>query len=191
MTRFRLTRKCFIPSEYDDYKEYPKIPAIVYFMPGRNGMPAAKGFGGKRSKPDFYIRFRSTERREEYVNNWLDGLRSRNETKATRQAKRSQGHSLKVGDILDSSWGYDQTNIDFYEVIDTPSKCFVTIREIGQHIEHAGQGSDRVTPNRGHYIGGAMRKRASADNYITLTSYSCASPWSGQPRHQTASGWGH
>ncbi len=38
-------------------------------------------------------------------------------------------HALKVGDILRCSWGYDQTNIDFYEVVKTSANT-VQILEI-------------------------------------------------------------
>jgi hypothetical protein len=39
--------------------------------------------------------------------------------KVTDRMKRQMPHSLKVGDILYSSWGYDQTNISFYVVTRT------------------------------------------------------------------------
>jgi hypothetical protein len=36
---------------------------------------------------------------------------------------------MKVGDILQSSWGYEQTNVDFYEVVKA-TKAMVTVRRI-------------------------------------------------------------
>jgi len=38
-------------------------------------------------------------------------------------------HNLKPGDIFYNSWGYDQTNIDFYQVVSTTDKT-VTLRQI-------------------------------------------------------------
>jgi hypothetical protein len=38
---------------------------------------------------------------------------------------------IEIGDIFYSSWGYDQTNIDFYKVIKKTAKM-IEIREIGQ-----------------------------------------------------------
>ena len=38
-------------------------------------------------------------------------------------------HSLKPGDIFYNSWGYDQTNIDFYQVVSTSNKT-ITLRRI-------------------------------------------------------------
>lgn len=42
---------------------------------------------------------------------------------------------LKVGDIFYSSWGYDQTNIDFYKVLEiTKSGKSARIQMVGQKI---------------------------------------------------------
>ena len=38
-------------------------------------------------------------------------------------------HDIKVGAIFYNSWGYDQTNIDFYQVVSVTAKT-VTIREV-------------------------------------------------------------
>lgn len=38
------------------------------------------------------------------------------------------GHGFKVGDLLYSAWGYDQTNVDFYEVVRV-SKASVWLRK--------------------------------------------------------------
>jgi hypothetical protein len=38
-------------------------------------------------------------------------------------------HNIKPGDIFYNSWGYDQTNIDFYQVIKTTAKT-ITLRKI-------------------------------------------------------------
>lgn len=42
----------------------------------------------------------------------------------------------KVGDILDSSWGYDQTNIDFYQVVKTTEHS-VWLRSIGAEFDES------------------------------------------------------
>jgi len=40
-------------------------------------------------------------------------------------------HTLKKGDIVYNSWGYDQTNVDFFQIIKC-TKCFVILRPIGK-----------------------------------------------------------
>lgn len=38
-------------------------------------------------------------------------------------------HNIKPGDIFYNSWGYEQTNIDFYQVVSTTAKT-ITLRKI-------------------------------------------------------------
>jgi hypothetical protein len=38
-------------------------------------------------------------------------------------------HNIKAGDIFYNSWGYEQTNIDFYQVVSTTAKT-ITLRKI-------------------------------------------------------------
>lgn len=38
-------------------------------------------------------------------------------------------HSLRVGDILEASWGYEQTNINFYQVVALKGRTMVSVRE--------------------------------------------------------------
>ena len=67
----------------------------------------------------------------------------------------------KVGTILVNSWGYDQTNVDFYEVTERPSPHFVIIREIGSKgvPGTASFMAESVVPVPGDYIGTPARKR--------------------------------
>ena len=37
-------------------------------------------------------------------------------------------HSFQIGDILVSSWGYDQTNISFYQVVALNGASMVTVK---------------------------------------------------------------
>lgn len=56
---------------------------------------------------------------------------------------------IKVGDIFYHSWGYDQTNIDFYEVVKR-MKSSVVIRMIQQEqVSQEGFMSAYVMPKKG------------------------------------------
>lgn len=66
-----------------------------------------------------------------------------------RSLTLANGEVVRVGDIFYSSWGYDQTNVDFYEVAEVTSKCF-RVREIGcKSIVKEGYSdmSDHVIPD--------------------------------------------
>lgn len=100
-------------------------------------------------------------------------------------------HSLKVGDILVSSWGYDQTNIDYYLVTKLLGSAMVEIREIGKKYVDSETTQDKVMPDVGHITGAPMRKKVGPQGAVRLTSYSSAYPWDGKPDWQTNSAFGH
>jgi hypothetical protein len=104
--------------------------------------------------------------------------------------------TVKVGDIFRSSWGYDQTNVNFYEVVKvTPTG--VRVRPIRQRIvRDDGYGSDYVEPLPGDFSGEPFFKRLrwGGPDYgwsLRIASYASAWIWNGKPARQTSSGWGH
>lgn len=199
---FRMTREFYTPRHYAA-KVTPKgVEAEIYLINAGDGNYQAMAFGGKRSKPDFHIRFRDQARRSEHVSNYIDNLKSRKEEKAERQAaKNAFEHTLKEGDILYSSWGYDQTNIDFYQVTKVVGKKSVKIRKIYSGIDHHdGCQSNYVVPmkdsfyeNRGEYDrdGNEMLKRVQEGNIVSISSYANAYPWDGSPKRETDAYSGH
>ncbi|MCH7081146.1 hypothetical protein CI715_01990 [Shigella sonnei] len=44
--------------------------------------------------------------------------------------------TVSVGDIFVSSWGYEQTNVTFYQVLSVHGKKTVTVREIRANSEY-------------------------------------------------------
>lgn len=92
-------------------------------------------FSGTSAKPDMFYIYRSTEARDKAVTEWLGRIRSAKirklESKVAKKAASESPNPAKVGDILCASWGYDQTNIDWYEVVEVVGKSTVKIREIG------------------------------------------------------------
>lgn len=46
---------------------------------------------------------------------------------------------VSVGDIFVSVWGYEQTNVSFYQVIETKGKKTVVVRRIKSEIEYASR----------------------------------------------------
>jgi len=96
-----------------------------------NGRISAKGFGGNRQKPDWYYSFRDEARLEAYVETYSQQLRSNAAYKVQRAAdvKARRVNHFQVGDLLAYSWGYEQTNVDFCQVVEV-GKSTVKLREI-------------------------------------------------------------
>lgn len=77
---------------------------------------------------------------------------SRNaKTEAKRQARAQFVNPYKVGDFLYSSWGYDQTNREFYQVIEIGERS-LKVREVAQNHESTGYDSWNASPRRNEFL---------------------------------------
>lgn len=81
--------------------------------------------------------------------------------RAEKAAARAKPHALQVGDVLVCSWGYDQTNIDYYEVTALVGSQMVEYRRIGCQSTQTGHMQGDSVPAPGQYIGEAKRARVS------------------------------
>ena len=106
-------------------------------------------------------------------------------------------HALTAGSILVSSWGYEQTNVDFYMVTRT-TKTSVYIRKIRSVVTVSGGPSDSAVPcpDRTIYNDSAEPKRKKVQTYsdrpyVSLCTYASAYLWDGTPQRQTGWGFGH
>ena len=57
-------------------------------------------------------------------------------------------YGVKVGDIFSASWGYEQTNVDFFQVVALVGKTSVRVREVSlemiEEIPTCGMAADRT-----------------------------------------------
>jgi len=93
--------------------------------------------------------------------------------------------TVKVGDIYVSSWGYDQTNIDFYKVLNVKNKTAV-LGEIGQKRNYTGNMNGTCVPDPNVVGEKTLTKRIQSmkgSPYFKLTNYSSAYPWKGGVAH--------
>ena len=120
----------------------------------------------------------------------------------------------KVGDILYSSWGYDQTNIEFFKVVKV-SEFSVWIQQVrAKVVEVTGWAHENVVPadssdyqvrnwdNEEDEFGNintfitktypiSRHKiqyptwQTEKEYYVRLNSFSSASPWDGKPKGQS------
>ena len=154
--------------------------ADIYFYQTLGGKLAAIGYHGKSGRPDFHYIFRSPESRAKHVADYLAGRKASAKMKAEAKAARSGPHTLTPGAILRMSWGYDQTNVDFYEVTDVRGPHTVVLRELAQDQTETGFMQGRCSPRPGVYIGEPMVKRANPQNTVRIKSYASAYPWDGR-----------
>jgi hypothetical protein len=172
-----LSREFYIPTR--SMKVADKASdAVAYVYTNGQGRPCAAVFIGKQAKPLWRYSFRTPENREKSVRQAFDDRRAAVARKARNRAEwNAKGSGLVKGDILVSTWGYEQTNVDFYEVTEAkPGARMVTIRRVRAHaVETLSMQYDAV-PQSGDYIGEPMRK-AARDGRVSISSYASASKW--------------
>ena len=158
-----------------------------------DGNPCAIAFHGKAQKPDWHYQFVNIEQRDRRIKDLVDGRRAHAERKAKRAAEQKKPHGLNVGDILVSSWGYDQTNVDWYEVVGVKGAS-INIQPVSSTVTESGEGYDHVAPLPGETYGRVRTKRPTrfGDTVaVKISSFAYAYIWDGQPKHETAYGHGH
>lgn len=139
-------------------------------------------FGPRGYKPQINHNFKTFEARAEYVAKIHKRIDSSIEDQKQRdQRAKSENDQLQPGAILYSSWGYEQTNIDFYQIV-ARSGSTVTLQEIGQDKNHDNRGdSGNCVANPEIKKGEHFKKRLSQHGGIKMNSYKYASLWDGRP----------
>lgn len=124
-------------------------------------------------------------------------------------------YTPQVGDIFVETWGYDQTNITYWEIVKVAAKT-VSVLKIEQRFTGETRGTDDiVVPAPGEYSKTKQDWHIGADGYAVVTrevpapsrktikvgyqgrpyfkatSYSSAYLWSGNPNRQTNPAFGH
>ena len=164
------------PLEGGEAREFPHVKAIAYILTLAGGRTLVKAYSGKRNRPDFFFGFIDRGAADAYLEKWVAGLEAADKSREERRrAKREFVHSLKVGDVLVSEWGYDQTNVDFYEVVAVAGKA-VEIRPIGKEYEENGFMSGKCVPVPGKFTGEKSRHIVSQGNHVKVSQCSHARP---------------
>ena len=94
-------------------------------------------YAGKSAKSWWYYQFRSLNEMIENIYKSVDN-HIKNETEKLERKEREKiamaefkaSDYYQIGDVIYSSWGYEQTNVDFYQVIEVLNKK-IRVREIG------------------------------------------------------------
>jgi len=155
----------------------------------------AIAFQGKQSKPLWHYSFRNESDRNSRIKQTIESRQKTLEMKKQRQEeKKNFQHGLEKGSILYSSWGYDQTNVNFYEVTDVKGKQ-VILRPIKQRVVKEDAYYEQVVPAPGQFNGPAIRRTPSpgyrGGASVKINSSQRASLWDGKPKQQSGPYGGH
>jgi hypothetical protein len=138
--------------------------------------------GAAMSFANFY--YTKPELREKAIEKYTGMAEDRVSRKIKNtNARKNFKHSLKVGDILHSSWGWEQTNCDFYQVIEV-IKSFVVIQRIGSKSvrgSEAYMSDSRLAVKDSFLDEKPIRKKVLLNNCVKINHSSTAYPWDGTP----------
>ena len=117
----------------------------------------------KATKPFVNVYFKNAEQREQYAEEVVGRVNVNLEAKAaSRQARKhpANAQAVEVGTIFVHSWGYDQTNVDYYEVV-RKTGSYVEVKPIAAREVEGSQGfmSATVRPLPGHFLVNSYRMR--------------------------------
>lgn len=168
----------WIPESYTEFKRNGNT--VVYVYDGETNpdgswrlKPCAMGFKGNGGNNTFHHSFTSIAARNLFICNWWQ----RNTVEKVRRI--SQPTTLKVGDIVYNSWGYDQTNIDFY-IVEKATAKQVVIREIGSSQVPGSEGfmCANVVPDATHRGSKVLRAKSEGDR--VRFEFGSGNKWMGQ-----------
>lgn len=123
---------------------------------------------------------------------WYRKLAYTGKTRETKQTKNNY-LGVKIGDIFHYSWGYEQTNANYFQVVALKGTKQVVIREISYEIaETTGLDSYKVRPCKDVFLKnsqfiddnekGAVKQVKGLKNgtiYINIESFGWCSLWDG------------
>ena len=175
--RFAPKREYFIPKHYVLLFKAEDLGIEVWGDDDRSAI----AFHGKAQRPDWHIGFHSAERRQQRITEYVAAIQAHADKKAAdRKARSEWQHGIKVGDIFRTSWGYDQTNIEFFEVTKVMGKS-VEIREIAQDREETAWCQGNCVPLAGRYTGKPRvkipQRGYKGEPTISIYSFASATPF--------------
>lgn len=190
-----MWRRSFLPAEIADMDpnvDCEGTDAMVWtWSTPDKGKFLGIAFVAKQTKPIWHHIFHSDASRQKMIVDLLSDRRARAARKADESAKRkSFVPNIALGTVFSTSWGYDQTNVEFFEVVGHYGKKGVQVRPVSSRVVSADGGCNYVMPNIGSYCGEATKHIVSTFNSLTIDGHH-AHLWGGNPQYETAFGWGH
>jgi hypothetical protein len=157
-------------------REFHAAAVVAYCYESQRG-PALLAYKGRQSKPARSMAFVSAEARDRSLASFVE---YEDRIEARKRQRQQASHGLVVGDIVYSVWGYEQTNVTFYEVVRVPSSRSATLRELeADSIEDAPRNmTGKSTPKPGQYVQGTKEKTRRTTGWHRLGELS---KWDGRP----------
>jgi len=158
-----------------------------------DGKPTLMIWKPKALKPYANYRFLTREQADAYLERQVNQQREvwarREVNKILRKGSEEDRAKVQVGSIFHYSWGYDQTNCDFFQVVAMNGRR-LTLQEIGQQSVEGSQGfmSESRIAVKDAFLKDSkpftkLLQFTNGKPYITMNSYGWCELWDGKPEY--------
>lgn len=154
-----MKKERHIPAGYSLSYIHEGTGLVVYSCEAR-GKVVAMAFAGRGSKPIWHYIFSSAEKLTSKIESQVRSLEAHQAMVVERRKARFAPHGLVGGEVFRTSWGYEQTNVEYYEVVGVSGQM-IELREIAQSRTTEGYECGKTQPIPGEYIGEAFTRRVS------------------------------
>jgi len=181
----------------DNTNEKYKDLTIKITQSKNNGKPVLRIWKGKQSRPFVNYYYRDMEQLQKSLTEYKKEADLRevrvNEKKKVKEELKNRPTQMKAGDILTGSWGYDQTNIEMWVVLEVKGKTAKIQRCGASSREEVCFMSYKVKPDRTALYGEIETKRIQRRSYgdgSEYISFQCfnLTQWDGRMLYETCYG---
>jgi hypothetical protein len=131
-------------------------------------------YRGRSAKPWKHFNFKDRARMIKSLAYYAADAQSIADSLAKRaldaRAQADKPHGLQVGDVLRSSWGYDQTNVDHYQIVKLIGKRTAEVRKLNEHIDYTGDMQGRSAPIPDDFCGDVLRRQIDRWGNVNILS---------------------
>lgn len=137
-----------------------------------------------------HCRFGTFERRDQWAQELLQGAKDRADRREAERAERAERKTtLSVDDIMVSSWGYEQTNVCFAQIIEIyPSGRAAKIRRLNTRCDRGNSSmSDYAVAIKDDFRENSEVERVilSGDRFKLKDQHASFSKWNGKPMYHS------
>jgi hypothetical protein len=153
-----LTREFYIAKDSQKVtsNKLSEESAVCYISTAASGRVSVQFFIGRQAKPDKYLAYKSLESANTAIEAFFDNLvrvyeykrQEKERQKLARQEAKAEFQGT-IGSVFVASWGYDQTNVDAYQITARINNQTVEVVEIGfEEVESQGFAamSEKIKP---------------------------------------------
>lgn len=161
----------------------------VYHTPENSPEHIAISYEPKATRNHTWLyKFPSHEAMQKKIQEFFSNReRIQQEKQARKEKEKSFDASsiYSIGDIIYNSWGWEQTNIDFFQIVKV-TKSNVFLRPITQHVtEYNSSMSEYVAPNPDQFYSEEVTQHKVSSGWYVSFKHGAGNRYDGTPKYQS------